>query len=237
MRRESYVVHALGHVDVEAGEPIIGLDHLLKGLVRDGEQGVAAEHGLDHIVVLLLTPACEVGVLLNGLVALFHAVPLADLIAQVGANAQLLAHVLDGEEGAGDLTEGGVVVEDGGDAVPDAVQHGGVGAGPGAVQSQVTVDIPPLTIQHLKKVGGVEAVDAQSPGQAGVNMGVGVDEAGHDDAAFGVHKLSVRVFGLELGKGAHFLDELTVNSDGTVLQIGECFVAGDEFSVSDQQHV
>ena len=32
-----YVVHALGHVDVEAGTAIVGLDHLLKGFIRNGE--------------------------------------------------------------------------------------------------------------------------------------------------------------------------------------------------------
>ena len=65
-----HVVHALGHVDVEAGHAVVGLDHLLEGLVGDGEQGVAAEHSLDHVVVLLLRPPGEVGVLTDGLAAL-----------------------------------------------------------------------------------------------------------------------------------------------------------------------
>ena len=148
-----HVVHALGHMDVEAGHAVVGLHHLLEGLVGDGKQGVAAEHGLDHVVVLLLRPPGEVGVLPDGLAALLRAVPLADLIAEVGPDAQLLTHVLDGEKGAGDFAEGGVVVEDGGHAVPDGVQHRGVGAGPGAVQGQMPVDVPPLAVQHLQKVG------------------------------------------------------------------------------------
>ena len=148
-------------MDVEAGHAVVGLDHLLEGLVGDGEQGVAAEHGLDHVVVLLLRPPGEVGVLPDGLAALLRAVPLADLIAEVGPDAQLLTHVLDGEKGAGDFAEGGVMVEDGGHAVPDAVQHRGVGAGPGAVQGQMPVDVPPLAVQHLQKVGGVEPVDGR----------------------------------------------------------------------------
>ena len=84
------------------GPAVVGLHHLLKGLVGDGEQGVAAEHGLDHVVVLLLGPVGdEVGVLLDGLVALLLAVPVADLIAQAGPDAQLLAHVLDGNREPG----------------------------------------------------------------------------------------------------------------------------------------
>ena len=231
-----HVVHALGHMDVEAGHTVVGLHHLLEGLVGDGEQGVAAEHGLDHVVVLLLRPPGEVGVLPDGLAALLCAVPLADLIAEVGPDAQLLTHVLDGEEGAGDFAEGGVVVEDGGHTVPDAVQHRGVGAGPGAVQGQMSVDVPPLAVQHLQEVGGVEPVDGQAPGQARVDVGVHVDEAGHDDAPPGVHKLGVGVFGPQLGQGPHLLDDLAVQRHRAVLRIGEGLVPGNQSSVSNQQH-
>ena len=231
-----HVVHALGHVDVEAGHAVVGLDHLLKGLVGDGEQGVAAEHGLDHVVVLLLGPLGEVSVLLNGLITLLLAVALGHLVAQVGAHAQLLAHVLDGEEGAGDLAEGGVVIEDGGHAVPDAVQHGGVSAGAGAIQGQVTVDVPPLAVQHLKEVGGIEAVNGQATGQSGIDVGVDVDETGHDDAALGVHKLGIGVLGLHVSQGTDLLDHLAVQNDGAVLQIRELLAPGNQSAITDQQH-
>ena len=124
------------------------------------------------------------------------------------------------------------MVKDGGHAVPDAVQHRGVGAGPGAVQGQMPVDVPPLTIQHLKEIGGGKAVDGQSSCQAGVDVGMGVDEAGHDHAALGVHKFGVRILGFQAGKGADLLDDLTVDHDSAILHIGEGFVAGDEFTVS-----
>ena len=68
------VVHALGHVDVEAREAVVGLGHEVHGLVGEGEGGVAAEHGGDHGGVLLGAPAGEVGVLLDALVALLDAV-------------------------------------------------------------------------------------------------------------------------------------------------------------------
>ena len=223
-------------MDVEAGHAVVGLDHLLKGLVGDGEQGVAAEHSLDHVVVLLLGPLGEVGVLLDGLIALLLAVTLGHLVAEVGAHTQFLAHVLDGKEGAGDLAEGSVVVEDGGHAVPDAVQDGGVGAGAGTVQGQVAVNVPPLAVQHLKEVGGIEAVDGQAPGQAGVNMGMDVDKAGHDDAALGVHELGVGVLGLHVGQGADLLNHLAVQNDGAVFQIRELLAPGDESAITDQQH-
>ena len=124
------------------------------------------------------------------------------------------------------------MVKDGGHAVPDAVQHRGIGAGAGAVQGQIPVDVPPLAVQHLEEIGGVEAVDGQAACQAGVDVGVGVDEAGHNYAALGVHKFSLGILGLQVGKGADLLDDLAVDHDSAILHIGEGFVAGDEFTVS-----
>ena len=232
-----HVVHTLGHVDVEAGHTVVGPDHFLEGLVRDGKQGVAAEHGPDHVVVLVPGPPGKLCVFPDGLSALLRAVPLGYLIAQIGPDAHLTAHVLDGEERAGDLAEGGVMVKNGGHAVPDAVQHRGVGAGAGAVQRQVAVDVPPLAVQHLKEVGGAEPVDGQPPGQAAVDVGMYVDQPGHDDAAPGVHELCLGVFGAHLGQRTRLHDHPAVQDDRAVLQIGERLAPGDKSAVADQQHM
>ena len=223
-------------MDVEAGHAVVGRHHLLKGPVREGEQGVAAEHGADHVVVLLPAPSGKVGVLPDGLAALLHAVPLADLVAQAGPDAHLPTHILDGEQGTGDLPEGGVVVKDGGDAVPDAVQHRGVGAGPGAVQGQMAVDVPPGALQHLQEVGGVIARDGQAPGQAAVDVGVGIDEARQNDLPPGVHKFRSRVLGPHVGQGPYLLDGVAVDDHRSVGQVGTLLVPGEQFAVADQQH-
>ena len=223
-------------MDVEAGHAVVGRHHLLKGPVGEGEQGVAAEHGADHVVVPLFAPFGEVGVLPDGLAALLHAVPLTDLVTQAGPDAHLLTHVLDGEQGTRDLPEGGVVVKDGGDAVPDAVQHRGVGAGPGAVQGQMAVDVPPGALQHLQEVGGVVPRDGQAPCQAAVDMGVGVDEARQDNLSPGVHEFRSRVLGLQVGQGPHLLDGVAVDDHRPVGQVGALLVPGEQFAVADQQH-
>ena len=62
-----HVVHALGDVDVVAGAAVVGLHHAVKGLVGNGEEGVAAEHGRQHGILPLLALGDEVGVFLNGL--------------------------------------------------------------------------------------------------------------------------------------------------------------------------
>ena len=114
-------------MDVVARHPVVGRSHLLKGPVRNGKQRVAAEHGLDHVAVFVFRPLGELRVLLNGLIALVHAVPLGYLVAQAGPHAQLPAHVLDGEQGARNLPITGMMVKDRSHAVPDAVQDSGVG--------------------------------------------------------------------------------------------------------------
>ena len=129
------VIHALGDVDVIAGTAVIGLDHAVEGLVGDGEQRVAAEHGGKHRVLLLLAVGDPVGVLLDGLQTLLLAVTVGDLVAQTGADAEFLGALADLEQGAGDLAVGCVVIENGRNALLDAVNVQGIcgGADPSSV--------------------------------------------------------------------------------------------------------
>ena len=109
------------------------------------------------------------------------------------ANGKLITR----DEAVPYLPDGGVAI-DGTKiaAVLDAVQVQRVGAGLGALQGQVAVDVPPLAVQDLIEIGGVEAIDAQSTGQGGVDMGMGVHQPRHNDAALGINELRVRVLGL-----------------------------------------
>ena len=211
---------------------VVGSHHPVKGLVGDGEEGMAAEHGLEHVGRILLAVVDEVLVLLDGLERLFLAVPVGDLVAKAGPHAELLGDLGDLHEGAGDLAKGGVMVKNGGDALLDGVDHQGLGGSLGSFQVQIPVDVPPLAVQHLIEVGGVVAVDAQAPGQSGIDVGVGVDKARHDDAALGVHKLRLGVFGLQIGGGAD-LHDLAAVGDHTAVGIvaGTVGVPGDHFAV------
>ena len=238
LERVVHVVHALGHVDVVAGAAVVGLRHAVEGPVADGEQRVAAEHGRQHGIVLLLAVGDEVGVLLDGLKALLLAVAVADLVAQTGAQTQTAALLADGEQGAGDLAVAGVVVKNGGDALLDAVNIQRRGGGAGAVHHQVAVDGPPRTVQHLVEVGGVVAHDAQAPGQCRVDVGVGVDKRGHDDAALGVDDVGVGVLGPQRGLLAHLYDLRALKGHRTVLIIAlPVCIAGNEPSVCYQIHL
>ncbi len=66
---------------------------------------------------------------------------------------------------------------------------------------------------------------------------MGVDEAGHDDAAAGVKPFGLRILVLKLPPVSHGADLLSVDQDCAVRKIGGVFVAGQHSAVSDQQHV
>ena len=193
---------------------------------------MSAEHGLQHVAGILLAVVDEVLVLLHGLEGFLLPVPVADLVAEARPHAELLCYICNLHQGAGDLAEGSVVVEDGGDALLDGVDHQRLGAGLGGLQVQVPVDVPPLAVQHLVKAGGVVPVDGEAPGQSGIDVGVGIDESRHDDAAPGVHKLRLGVLGLQIGGGAHLHDLAAVGDHAAVRQVAHALrVPCDDLAV------
>ena len=129
-----------------------------------------------------------------------------------------------------------MVVEDAGHTVADGVEDRGIGAGAGAVEGEVTVDVPPLLLEVLEEVVGVAALDGQAAGEAGVDVRVAVDQARHDDAAVGVDVVGAGVGSLEGRLVAHLDDGVPVDEDGPLLEVGVGGVAGDDPSVTDKQH-
>ena len=232
-----YVVHALGNMDVVSRSAVVGLDHAVKGLVGDGEQRVTAEHGGEHRIVVLPAVGDPVCVFPNGLEALFLAVPVRDLIAEAGADAEFLCALADLEQRAGDLAVGRVMVEDGRDALLDAVDVECVRACAGALQRQMAVDGPPSSVQHLKEVRGVVSHDGQTARQRRINVRVGVDESGHDDAALCVDFFRLRVFGCQSRFLADLDDLAALIDHGTFFIVAPCVgVAGNEPSVCKNVH-
>ena len=228
------VVHALGDVDVIAGAAIVGLDHAVEGLVGDGEQRVAAEHGGEHRVLLLLAVGDPVGVLLDGLQTLLLAITVGDLVAQTGADAEFLGALADLEQGAGDLAVGCVMVENGRDALLDAVDVQRIGGGAGAFERQLAIHGPPCAVEHFIEICGVVADNGQTACKCGIDVGMRVDECGHDDAALGVDDLSLRVFCAQRGFFADLDDFGAFIGDGAFFVIAlAALVAGDDASVCE----
>ena len=188
------------------------------------------------IATLLGGPLGKLGVLGNSLVALFLAAAIGDLVAQARTHAQLLSCILNGKEASRDLAEARVVVEDRGDTIANGVQNRGIGACLGAVERQIVVDLPPLLLKILQEVGGVAALNGKAAGQTRVDVGVAVDESGHDEVALGIDVLGIRVLGLELALGTYFDDRISVNGDRTVWNERGLSIAGKDGTVSDQKH-
>ena len=82
---------------------------------------MAAEHSLNHAVIRVFGPLCEVCVLLDALRGLFFAVTLGNLIAKTGTDSCFFHDIADREQGSRDLTEACMMIEDGGNTVTDAV--------------------------------------------------------------------------------------------------------------------
>ena len=129
------------------------------------------------------------------------------------------------------------MVEDGRDALFDAVDVERVGAGAGAFERQVAVNGPPCAVEHFKKVGGIVSDDGKAARQRGINMRVRVDERGHDDAALGVDSFRLRV----LRRQSRFLADL--DDFAALVDHGALFVvalrvgiAGNEPSVCENVH-
>ena len=229
-------IHTLRDVDVEAGHSVIGLHHLLKGSVGDREKGVAAEHGLDHGIIGFNCIFGKISVLPDPLQGLFFAVALGDLIAEAGPHACFLRDVPDGKKRTGDLAEAGVVVKDRRHAVADAVQDRCVGRRPGSVQSEPPVDRPPGAVEDLKEIGGIIADNGKAPGQPGIDMRVGIDQAGHDDAALRVDKGRLRILFLQILQPADRQDLCSFRDDSAVFQIRPVRISCNNLSVSNQKH-
>ena len=129
------------------------------------------------------------------------------------------------------------MVEDGGDALLDGVHVQGRGAGPCAVHHQLAVDGPPRAVQHLIEVGGVVAHDGQTSRQSGVDVGVGVDEGRHDDAAPGIDAVGVGVLPAQGALLTYLHNLAALVGHGAVLVIALALrVTGDESAVDDQIH-
>ena len=227
-----YIVHALCHMDVESGHAVVRFDHLLECLVGDGEESVAAEHGLDHVVILFDRPFCEICVLLDALQGLLLAVSLGDFIAEARSHSELLSDVLDCKERSRYLAEACVMVEYGRYTVSDAVQYGRICAGLCSVDSQMTVDGPPCAVEDLKEVCRVVSDDRKSSCKSGVNMCMSVDQTRHDYAALSVDEFGVRICCFHIGERSDRLYHLSVDNYGSVFQVRKFRISRNKLSVS-----
>ena len=219
-------------MDMESGHAVIGFDHFLKCLVRDGEQSMSAEHRFDHIIVFFDSPFSKLSVLLYALKCLFFSVSFGYLIAEAGSHSEFLRYILDRKQRAWDLTEACVMVKYRCDTVSDTVEYRRVRACLSTINSQMSVDRPPCAVEHLEEIGRIVSFNCQTSGKSGVNMCMRIDQSRHDDAALRIYKFSIRIGSFHICQRSHCFDDLAVDHDSTVFMIRECRISCNKLPIT-----
>ena len=127
-----------------------------------------------------------------------------------------------------------MVIENGRNALLDAVNVQGICGGAGALKRQLAIHGPPCAVEHFIEICGVVADNGQTACKRGIDVGMRVDECGHDDAALGVDDLGLRVFCAQCGFFADLDDFGALIGDSAFFVIAlAALVAGDDASVCE----
>ena len=157
-------------------------------------------------------------ILLDSLRSNFGAVAIGDLVAKTAAQAGQQRGVGDAKQAARHSAGAGVMIEDCGHAIADAVDHAHHGAPIDVVEGERLVEPPPEALQNLSEVARRSIFERHAAREGAVEMGVGVDEPGQDDAAVRVEKSGVGMGMPQLGSRTNGGDQAIANGDAAVLK-------------------
>ena len=93
----------------------------LHGFIGDGKACMHTHHALDEVILQGKSVLCKVNIFLDSGMCLFFTVTIGNLIAKNGTYAEVSGSLFDGEKGTGNLSEGSMVIEDGGYSVLDTL--------------------------------------------------------------------------------------------------------------------
>ena len=208
------VVCALADMDMEAC--VCVLTRKGHSLLRDGKRCMHAAHCSQQAGLVGLAVVLEALVFQYALACLFRTVAVGNLIAQAGAHAQGGRCLGDLVQAALDLAKRSVMIENSGHARTDALDEGHVRRHAGHGTHQMTVNIPPGTLEHAREIGRAVARDGQTACESRIDMMVRVDEAGQDDAALGVDALGIGMRLLQCSRRADFQNHAILKQDCTL---------------------
>ena len=230
------VLNALSDMDVIADAVRLHRRCVIKCLIRNCELRMHAHHACDHIRIVSQRIFCPCSILINGFFCLIHAVSVRDFVAEAGADAEIFGSLANLEQRIADVTEAGVVIEDGGDATFDGLDVGVVCAVFSLFQCQVAVDGPPLAIEDVKETFRVVALDGKASGHGAVDMLMHVDKSRHDDSAVCINEFCFRVRCLHVRKGSESFDFCPLYDDSAVTNLRTLIVSCKYDSISYQIH-
>lgn len=189
-----HIRRSLGHMYVEACTELRGRAGTLRECaVSDGERGVETEESAEHAVTRLLARREKCAILFDTLERDLDAIAIGDFVAKTTTQAGEMSGVCNAEEAAFHRIGTGMVVEDGGCAVANAVDHGDGGAERDIVEGEDFVEAPPEAFEDFDEVAGGSIFERHSAGEGAVEVHVGVDEAGHDESATSINESLCRI--------------------------------------------
>ena len=162
-------------------------------------------------------------------------VPVRGLVAEAGADADEPGDVRHPLQRPRDGVGAGVVVEDRRHAVADALDERGARVQLHVLQGEQPVQAPPEVLEDLGEAPG-RLVDRHPARVGAVGVGVGVDQASHDDPAADVQHLLAGMGGPDLGHRADRDDAVALHHDRPVVDEGVRRVVGDDGSVADDHN-
>ena len=182
--RVTLVGPVLGDVDVEADAE--GVGRLAAGgerLVGERERGVGADHPAREREVLPSQAVEEAPVLGDARERPFRPVAVGRLVAEDGADAEAAQGRLDDVERPVDRVRRRVMVDERRGTGEERLHPADQGRRPDAVLVEGPVEPPPDPLQDLGEVRGRRERVGHPPCERGVEVRVGADVAGDDEAA------------------------------------------------------
>ena len=128
-----------------------------------------------------------------------------------------------------------MMVKDRGRPILDGIDQSNQAAVVDVFQGQYLVQPPPQAFEYLLKMTRRRIFQRHSPGKGAVEMGVGVDQARHDQPAANVRKDRPRVFAPELCCRTDFRYEAILDGHAPVGKVRLRFVFCYHATVSNQQ--
>ena len=226
----------LGNVDMKARIEVGG--HAAAGFKRfiaHGERRMQAEKPAKQIVAGALATLKKGAILLDALLCNFRALTIRNFVAEATAQSGKARSLCDAKQATGNSAGAGMVIEDGGGAVADAVDHGHRCAQIHIVKSEHLVEPPPQALQDLGEVAGSRVFQRHSAGKRAVKMHVRVDEAGHDEPAAGIDETGTLVTARERGGRSGLGNQTIADCDGAVFNQRLRRVVRDETAVADEK--
>lgn len=131
----------------------------------------------------------------------------------------------------------GMVVKDRCRPVFDTIYQCDQGAVVNVFLGQYLVQPPPQALQDLLKIDRRRIFQCHAPGKGAIEMRMGIDQSGHDNPAPDVHHVGSGVFPFYFPRRTDFYDEMILDGDTSVGNVGLRFISGKNPAVSNQQQV